>query len=132
MAMTDPIADLLTKIRNAQQARHKEVVSAASSVKTEILKILKEEGFIKDFSLIKEDNKPYIKILLKYSAAKKGVISSIKRVSKPGLRVYVGKDEIPKVLNGLGTAVISTSKGVMTDRTAREQGVGGELLLTVY
>ena len=103
-----------------------------SGTKKELARILKEEGYIKDFSLVKDDGKGFIKIQLKYSASKKSVITNIKRVSKPGLRVYVGKEEIPKVLNGLGISIVSTSKGLMTDRAAREQGVGGELLCTIY
>jgi len=132
MSMTDPIADMLTRIRNAIRARQNEFTLPASNTKAEIAKILKEEGYIKDFSVIKEENRSRIKILLKYSPSRKSSISSIRRVSKPGLRKYVGKEEIPKVLNGLGIAIISTSKGVMTDRKARELGVGGELICTVY
>jgi len=132
MSMTDPIADLLTKIRNAIGARHKDLTSPLSGIKQEIVKILKEEGYIKDFSIIKEDGKPHIKVLLKYAPSKKSAIAEIKRVSKPGLRVYVGKGEIPKVLNGLGISIISTSKGIMSDRAARDAGVGGELICTVY
>ncbi len=130
--MTDPIADMLTKIRNAVQARHKEVLVPHSGTKKEVARLLKEEGYIKDFSLIKDGCKGFIKIQLKYAASKKNAITNLKRVSKPGLRVYVGKGEIPKVLNGLGISIISTSKGLMTDRAAMEQGVGGELLCTVY
>lgn len=132
MSMTDPIADLLTKIRNAIGARHKDLTIPLSGIKQEIVKILKEEGYIKDFSIIKEDGKPLIKVVLKYAPSKKSVIAEIKRVSKPGLRVYVGKGEIPKVLNGLGISIISTSKGIMSDRAARDAGVGGELICTVY
>lgn len=132
MSITDPIADMLTKIRNAVKVRHKDVLSPLSGTKKELARILKEEGYIKDFSLVKDDGKGFIKIQLKYSASKKSVITNIKRVSKPGLRVYVGKEEIPKVLNGLGISIVSTSKGLMTDRAAREQGVGGELLCTIY
>ncbi len=130
--MTDPIADMLTRIRNAMRARHNELTLASSSAKTEIAKILKEEGFIKDFGMVKEDGRVRMRVLLKYSSSKKGAITSISRVSKPGLRKYVGKEEIPRVLNGLGIAIISTSKGVMTDKKAREQGVGGEVICTVY
>lgn len=130
--MTDPIADMLTRIRNAMRARHNELTLASSNAKTEIAKILKEEGFIKDFGMVKEDGRVRMRVLLKYSSSKKGAITSIRRVSKPGLRKYVGKEEIPKVLNGLGIAIISTSRGVMTDKKAREQGVGGEVICTVY
>jgi small subunit ribosomal protein S8 len=132
MSMTDPIADMLTRIRNAIRARKSDFTVAASNTKAEIAKILKEEGYIKDFSFVKEDSRSLIKVQLKYTAAKKSSISNIKRVSKPGLRKYVGKEDIPRVLNGLGIAIISTSKGVMTDRKARELGVGGELICTVY
>lgn len=132
MSMTDPIADMLTRLRNATQARHKEITMQASNLKTEVAKILKEEGFIKDFSIIKDNKFLTLKIIMRFAAPKKGAISEIKRVSKPGLRIYVGKEEIPKVLNGLGIAILSTSKGIMTDRKARELGVGGELLCTVY
>lgn len=132
MSMTDPIADMLTKIRNAVGARHKDVTMPMSRMKQEIAKILKEEGFIKDFSVTKDDGKQFLKVVLKYAPSKKNAIAEIKRVSKPGLRVYVGQGEIPKVLNGLGISIISTSRGIMTDRAAREAGVGGELICTVY
>lgn len=132
MSMTDPIADMLTKIRNAIQARHKEVQLQASGLKQEIARILKEEGYIKDYAARKEGTKAFLKIQLKYTPSKKSAISNIKRVSKPGLRVYVEKDEIPKVLSGLGVSIISTSKGLMTDKDAREKGVGGELICTIY
>lgn len=132
MSMTDPIADMLTRIRNAIQARQQEVIMPASGVKLEIAKILKEEGYIKDVSSFKEDSRNLLKVALKFGPTKKYSITSLKRVSKPGLRKYVGKEEIPKVLNGLGIAIISTSKGLMTDRKAREQGVGGELICTIY
>lgn len=130
--MTDPIADMLTRIRNAMRARHNELTLASSNGKTAIAKILKEEGFIKDFGMIKEDGRARMRVLLKYTPSKKGAITSIRRISKPGLRKYVGKEEVPRVLNGLGIAVISTSKGVMTDKKARELGVGGEVICTVY
>ena len=132
MSMTDPIADMLTRIRNAMRAKHKELTVAASNTKTEIAKILKEEGFIKDFGMIKEDGRSRMRVLLKYGSSKKGAITNIKKISKPGLRKYVGKEEIPRVLNGLGIAIVSTSKGVMTDKKARELGVGGEVICTVY
>ncbi len=129
--MTDPIADMLTRIRNGIQARQNEVSIPASNLKIQIARILKEEGYIRDFKNITEDKRGIIKVILKYGPSKKSSISTIKRVSKPGLRTYVGKDEIPKVLNGLGIAIVSTSKGVMTDRAARELGIGGELICTV-
>ncbi|HLC18526.1 MAG TPA: 30S ribosomal protein S8 [Thermodesulfobacteriota bacterium] len=132
MTMTDPIADMLTRIRNAVGAQHAELVMPSSSVKQDIARILKEEGYIKDFSVSKEGNKAFIKIRLKYSADKKNVITSIKRASRPGLRRYLPGREIPRVLNGLGIAIISTSRGVMTDSKARELGVGGEIICTVY
>ncbi len=131
MSMTDPIADMLTRIRNGIQARHNDVSIPASNLKLQIARILKEEGYIKDFKNLTEDKRGIVKITLKYGASRKNSISTIKRISKPGLRTYVGKDEIPKVLNGLGIAIVSTSRGVMTDRSARELGIGGELLCTV-
>jgi small subunit ribosomal protein S8 len=132
MTMTDPIADMLTRIRNGIQARHKEVAIPASKLKLEIARILKEEGYIKDFAFVKEMVQGQINVQLKYTQSNKGVITSIQKVSRPGLRVYVGKEEIPRVLNGLGTAILSTSKGVITDKKAKELGVGGEVLLAVY
>lgn len=130
--MTDPIADMLTRLRNAVQAKQQEIVFPASSMKLDIAKILKEEGYVKDVSSYKEGAKGFIKIQLKWGPAKKSSITSIRKVSKPGLRKYVGKDDIPRVLNGLGIAIVSTSKGIMTDRKARELGVGGEVVCTVY
>ena len=132
MSMTDPVSDMLTRIRNAAKARFKDVLMPNSSLKHAIAKILKEEGYIKDISIVKDKGRSSIKIMLKYTPSKKNAITSIKRVSKPGLRRYVGKDEVPKVLSGLGIAILSTSRGVVTDRTARELGVGGELICTVH
>lgn len=132
MATTDPIADMLTRIRNANRARHKEVEIPSSNLKIEIAKILKQEGYIKDYELIKDKKQGLIKIQLKYEPSKKGVVSVINRVSKPGLRIFVKKDNIVKVLNGLGISILSTSKGILTDKKAREIGVGGELICTVY
>jgi len=132
MSMTDPIADMLTRIRNAIQARHAEVTMPASKVKVEIAKILKEEGYIKDFTTLKAEGFNHLKVVLKYSPSKASSITVIKRVSKPGLRKYVGKDDIPRILNGLGVAIISTSNGLMSDRKARELGVGGEVLCSIY
>ncbi|MBI5344426.1 MAG: 30S ribosomal protein S8 [Deltaproteobacteria bacterium] len=132
MSMTDPVADMLTRIRNGIQAHHKEVLLPSSALKMEIARILKEEGYIKDISTVKDDKKSSIKILLKYTPSKKSAITDIKRISRPGLRKYVGTGEIPRVLNGLGVAIVSTSKGLMTDKAAREAGVGGEILCTVY
>jgi small subunit ribosomal protein S8 len=130
--MTDPVADMLTRIRNAIGARHRDVSIPASKLKSEIARILKDEGYIKDFTLDKGSAQGQITIKLRYTQPNNGVITNMKKVSKPGLRVYVGKDDIPSVLNGLGTAVLSTSKGVVTDRKAKELGVGGELLFTLY
>jgi small subunit ribosomal protein S8 len=130
--MTDPIADMLTRIRNGIQAKHKEVVMPASSLKHEIAKILKEEGYINNVTLTPQDTQGRITIRLKYTDKKTGAITNIKKVSKPGLRIYVNKDDIPRVLNGLGIAIISTSKGLMTDKNARAAGIGGEVLCTVY
>jgi len=132
MAITDPIADMLTRIRNANRARHKEVETPSSNLKLEIIKILKQEGYIKDYELVKGNKQGIIKIQLKYEPSKKGVISVIKRVSKPGLRIFVKKDSITKVLNGMGISILSTSKGILTDKKAGEMGVGGELICTVY
>lgn len=131
MSMTDPIADMLTRIRNAMMVRHKEVEVPASKLKRALLEILKREGYIKDFSASTEGGR-VIKVQLKPGSGGKSVITDIKRISKPGKRVYVNKGEIPAVLGGLGIAVISTSKGLITDKEARKQGVGGELVCTVY
>jgi len=132
MVMTDPIADLLTRIRNANTVMHKTVEVPASKMKLGIVEILKEEGYIKDYEFIADGKQGIIRIYLKYGPNKEKVITGIKRISKPGLRVYVGKNEIPKVLGGLGTAVISTSKGLMTDKKARKQGLGGEVVCYIW
>jgi len=132
MAITDTIADLFTRIRNANHARHKEVNVPSSNLKIEVVKLLKEEGYIKDYEFIKDNKQGIIRIQLKYDSSKKGVISGIRRVSRPGLRKYVKKDKVAKVLNGLGLSILSTSKGILTDRKAREMGVGGEVLCIVY
>ena len=132
MAMTDPVADMLTRIRNANTAGHAEVEIPASKIKKNIAEILLKEGYIKGFEIIETEPQNIIKIQLKYGPDKKRVISGIKRISKPGLRVYARKDNIPKVLNGLGIAIISTSKGIMTDREARKNGVGGEVLAYIW
>jgi len=132
MAITDTIADLFTRIRNANHARHKEVDVPSSNLKIEVVKLLKEEGYIKDYEFIKDNKQGIIRIQLKYDSSKKGVISGIRRVSRPGLRKYVKKDKVAKVLNGLGLSILSTSKGILTDRKAREMGVGGEVLCIVY
>ena len=132
MSMTDPIADMLTRIRNAAQAGHKEVPIPASKVKEQVARVLKEEGYIRDYSTKKDTRQGILNVVLKYSEEEKSVITKISRMSKPGLRRYVGKDDIPKTLNGLGISILSTSSGVMTDKKAREKGVGGELLCYVY
>ena len=132
MHITDPIADMLTRIRNANSARHDTVDVPASNMKKSIAQILLDEGYIKSFQLIDDGTQGVIRIALKYNAGKEKVISGLKRVSKPGLRVYAGADELPKVLRGLGIAIVSTSKGVMTDKKAREAHVGGEVLAFVW
>ncbi len=132
MQITDPIADMLTRIRNANNAKHDTVDVPASNMKKSIAQILLEEGYIKNFQLIDDGTQGVIRIALKYNAGKEKVISGLKRVSKPGLRVYAGADELPKVLRGLGIAIVSTSKGVMTDKKAREAHVGGEVLAFVW
>ncbi|HWR52275.1 MAG TPA: 30S ribosomal protein S8 [Bryobacteraceae bacterium] len=129
--MTDPIADMLTRIRNAIKARHAKVDVPASNVKTEIARILKEEGYIINFKTAEEGPKKVIKIYLKYQPNTKPVISEITRISRPGCRVYVGHTEIPPVLGGLGINILTTPKGVLTGRDARKQNVGGELLCQV-
>ena len=132
MTMTDPIADMLTRIRNANNAGHKSVEIPASKEKKAIAAILLEEGYIKKYDVIDDGKQGVIKITLKYGEEKARVIAGLKRISKPGLRVYVGKDDVPKVLNGLGIAIISTSKGVITDKAARKAGVGGEVVCYVW
>ena len=132
MHITDPIADMLTRIRNANNAKHDTVDVPASNMKKSIAQILLEEGYIKYFQLIDNGTQGVIRVTLKYGAGKEKVISGLRRVSKPGLRVYAGADELPKVLRGLGIAIVSTSKGVMTDKKAREAHVGGEVLAFVW
>ena len=132
MHITDPIADMLTRIRNANSAKHDTVDVPASNMKKAIAQILLEEGYIKNFQLIDDGTQGIIRITLKYNAGKEKVISGLRRVSKPGLRVYAGADELPKVLRGLGIAIVSTSKGIMTDKKAREAHVGGEVLAFVW
>ncbi|HDH63239.1 MAG TPA: 30S ribosomal protein S8 [Firmicutes bacterium] len=130
--MTDPIADLITRIRNANMVYKESTEVPYSRIKRNIVQILKDEGYISDYEVIEKDNKRTIKIYLKYGKNKERVIMGIKRVSKPGRRIYVGKDKVPKVLNGIGIAIISTSKGLVTDRVARKIGQGGEVLLYVW
>ena len=132
MVTTDPIADMLTRIRNASQANFKTVDIPASNMKRDIAEILFNEGYIKAYEEIKNNNQGIIRVSLKYTEKGKKVISGLKRISKPGLRIYASKEELPKVLNGLGIALISTSKGVMTDKKARELGVGGEVLAYIW
>ena len=132
MQITDPIADLLTRIRNASTAKHPSVEIPASNMKKAICQILVDEGYIKGMQVIEDDKQGTIRVALKYTANDQPVIAGLKRVSKPGLRIYAGADELPKVMKGLGTAIISTSKGVMTDKAARAQHVGGEVLAFVW
>ena len=132
MVVTDPIADMLTRIRNANQMRYKEVEVPASKMKLEIARILKEEGFIVDFKVKKNNVQNIIVLTLKYGEKKERVITGLKKISKPGLRVYAKAEEVPTVLNGLGIAIVSTSKGVMTGRDAKKQSLGGEVLAYVW
>ena len=130
--VTDTIADMLTRIRNANAMRYTEVKVPASKLKLELARILKEEGFITDYKVLEETAQGMILITLKYGPKKERVITGLKRISKPGLRVYAKKDEVPKVLNGLGIAIISTSKGIMTDKEARKENLGGEVLAYIW
>lgn len=132
MQITDAIADMLTRIRNAGTAKHETVDIPASNIKKDIARILLDEGYVKGVELIEDDKQGIIRIALKYTGQKQNVITGIKRISKPGLRVYADKDHLPKVLGGLGVAVISTSKGVMTDKKARAEGIGGEVLAFIW
>ncbi|RKD22691.1 30S ribosomal protein S8 [Ammoniphilus oxalaticus] len=132
MTMTDPIADMLTRIRNANMARHEKVEIPASNVKKEIARILKEEGFVRDVEFIEDSKQGLIRVFLKYGPLNEHVISGLKRISKPGLRVYAKKDEVPRVLGGLGVAILSTSNGILTDKQARSAQAGGEVLAYVW
>lgn len=132
MSVTDPIADLLTRVRNANQMRYNEVVVPSSNVKMEIVKILKAEGYIANYKIEKGEVQDNIIITLKYGKNKERVISGLKRISKPGLRVYAKADEIPTVLNGLGISIVSTSKGIMTGKEAKKENLGGEVLAYVW
>lgn len=132
MVMTDPIADMLTRIRNANRMRHEKVEMPASRLKSDILSVLKKEGFINDFVVMKDGAQGKIVVTLKYTGSKERVIKGLKRISKPGLRVYSAVEDLPKVLNGLGVALISTSKGILTDREARLAKIGGEVLAYVW
>ena len=132
MLVNDPIADMLTRIRNALVAKHDSILVPASNEKKALAKILLDEGYIKAFQVVEDGTQGVIRITLKYNAGKEKVISGLRRVSKPGLRVYVGADELPRVLRGLGIAIVSTSKGVMTDKAARAAHIGGEVLAFVW
>ena len=132
MTMTDPIADMLTRIRNANTVGHETVEIPASKMKKAIAEILKEEGYITDFEVIEDDKQGMIKVTMKYGSNKERVISGIKKISKPGLKVYAKANEVPKVLGGLGIAIISTSKGIVSDKEARKLGVGGEVICYVW
>ena len=130
--MTDPIADMLTRVRNANAVKHETVDVPASNLKREIANILLEEGFIKGYDVIEDGKQGILRIQLKYGKANEKVLTGIKRISKPGLRVYAKRDEIPRVLGGLGIAIISTSRGIITDKIARKEGVGGEVVAYVW
>jgi small subunit ribosomal protein S8 len=132
MLVTDPIADMLTRIRNANQMKYNEVEVPTSNLKTQIADILKNEGYIVGYKIVKKDTGSIMLVELKYGSKKERVISGLKRISKPGLRVYAKKEEVPTVLNGLGIAIISTSKGLMVDREARKQNLGGEVLAYIW
>jgi small subunit ribosomal protein S8 len=132
MVMTDPIADFLTRIRNANSVNHEKVEIPASRLKKTMAQILKDEGMIKDFEYIEDGKQGILRVHLKYGPNKQKVISGLKRISRPGLRVYAKRDEVPRILGGLGIAIISTSQGVMTDKLARKRGLGGEVLCYVW
>ena len=132
MTMTDPIADMLTRIRNANTVKHETVDVPASNIKKELARILLEEGFVRGYDVIEDGKQGIIRIQLKYGQTGERVISGLKRISKPGMRVYADKHEVPRVLNGLGISIISTSKGILTDRQARKENVGGEVICYVW
>lgn len=132
MQITDAIADMLTRIRNANSAKHETVDIPCSNVKKAIADILVAEGYIKSYQLIEDSKQGIIRVTLKYGPKKQRIIQGVKRVSKPGLRIYAGCEELPRVMNGLGVAIISTSKGIMTDKNARKQNVGGEVLAFIW
>ncbi|MFC3209881.1 MULTISPECIES: 30S ribosomal protein S8 [Planomicrobium] len=132
MTMTDPIADMLTRIRNANMVRHEKLELPASNVKKDIAEILKREGFVRDVEYVEDDKQGMIRIFLKYGANNERVITGLKRISKPGLRVYAKTDEVPRVLNGLGIALVSTSQGLVTDKEARAKQIGGEIIAYVW
>lgn len=130
--MTDPIADMLTRIRNANMVKHEKLELPASTIKKEIADILKREGYIHDFEFIEDDKQGVLRLVLKYGVNEERVITGVKRISKPGLRVFAKANEVPRVLNGLGTAIVSTSNGVLTDKEARSQAVGGEVIAYIW
>lgn len=132
MVMTDPIADMLTRIRNANMVRHEKLELPASTMKKAIADILKREGYVRDYEVIEDNKQGVLRIFLKYGQNEERVITGLKRISKPGLRVYAKADDVPRVLNGLGTAIVSTSKGVLTDKEARSQAIGGEILAYIW
>lgn len=132
MTMTDPIADMLTRVRNGSRSFHETVAIPGSKMKTEIARILKQEGYVKDYQVVRENGHEMLRVELKYGRDRERAIAGIRRISKPGLRVYVNKDDIPRVLGGLGIAVISTSKGLMTDREAKKAGLGGEIVCYIW
>ncbi|WP_195851214.1 30S ribosomal protein S8 [Aerococcus tenax] len=132
MVMTDPIADFLTRIRNANLVRHETVEVPASKMKEAIAKILEEQGYIKGYEVLEDDKQGIIRVFMKYGADNQRIITNLRRISKPGLRVYAKSDEIPKVLNGLGIAIVSTSEGVVADKEARQKNIGGEILAYVW
>ena len=132
MVMTDPIADMLTRLRNANVVRHEKLELPASKIKQEIAEILKREGYVRDYEVIEDNKQGVLRIFLKYGPNNERVITGLKRISKPGRRVYAKADEVPRVLNGLGTAIVSTSKGVLTDKEARSQAVGGEIIAYIW
>ncbi|MFB5192215.1 30S ribosomal protein S8 [Alicyclobacillus fastidiosus] len=132
MIISDPIADMLTRIRNANQVRHEKVEIPGSNIKRSIAEILKNEGYVRDTEFVDDNQQGVIRLFLKYGKGQERVITGLKRISKPGLRVYVNHDNIPRVLGGLGVAILSTSKGILTDREARQQGIGGEVLCYIW
>jgi small subunit ribosomal protein S8 len=132
MSLTDPIADMLTRIRNALRAKKKEVNVPSSILKVEIARIMKEEGYIKGYKVIEDNRQGILNIVLKYTDNNQSVITGLRRVSKPGCRIYCARDSIPKILNGLGVVIISTSRGIMTDKQCSEQGVGGEVMCEIW
>lgn len=132
MVVSDPIADLLTRIRNANMVNHDRIEVPGSKIKKAIVQILKDEGFVRDFEWVENGHQGIIRVYLKYGPSKSKVVAGLRRISRPGLRVYAKKDQVPKVLGGLGIAVLSTSRGIMTDKKARQEGVGGEVLCYIW